>query len=248
MVNNRLVILASLAFVASSPVSADGLHSSLSFPQCTDVELSSNFSQMEDMRYDVLRKGKKIGTHTIRFNTTDQGLKIQARTKMKVKLLFVTLFKYEYVSEELWCGDKLLSVQTRVNDNGEKLSTTLVHTDDGYVAETPSGTEVLTASFQSTNHWNIAVTTASHVFNTITGELNEVVYRPAREVALETKEGKKLVTEYEVTGDLMINSFYDSAGNWSGMAFDHNDGSPIEFRCVSCGSPNDLPTSVSSAQ
>lgn len=60
MVNNRLVILASLAFVTSSPVSADGLHSSLSFPQCTDVELSSNFTQLDEMRYDVLRKGKKL--------------------------------------------------------------------------------------------------------------------------------------------------------------------------------------------
>lgn len=248
MVNNRLVILASLAFVTSSPVSADGLHSSLSFPQCTDVELSSNFNQLDEMQYEVLRKGKKIGTHTIRFDNTDQGLQVQAQTKMKVKLLFVTLFKYEYVSEELWCGDQLLSVQTRVNDNGQKTSTSLVHTDEGFIAQTPIGSNVLKANFQSTNHWNIAVTSTSQVFNTITGELNDVAYSPAREFTLKTKDGQKLVTEYEVTGDLNINSLYDAAGNWSGMAFNHKDGSPIEFRCISCGKPGNLPASASSAR
>lgn len=248
MVKDKLVILASLAFVTSSPVSADGLHSSLSFPQCTDMELSSNFNQMDEMEYDVLRKGKKIGSHTIKFKPTDQGLKIRARTKMKVKLLFVTLFRYEYISEELWCGDQLLSVHTRVNDNGDKLNTKLVHTDGGYTVTSPDGQNILTSEFQSTNHWNVNVTKARQVFNTITGKLNDVSYQPAREITLETKIGQKLVTEYEVTGDLNINSFYDSAGNWSGMAFNHKDGSPIEFRCVSCGLPNELPTSVSSAQ
>ncbi len=248
MVNNRLVILASLAFVTSSPVSADGLHSSLSFPQCTDMGLSSNFNQMDEMQYDVLRKGKKIGTHTIQFSRTDQGLQIQAQTKMKVKLLFVTLFKYEYISEELWCGDQLLSVQTRVNDNGNKISTSLVHTDEGFIAQTPNGSDFLTTSFQSTNHWNIAVTSANQVFNTITGELNDVSYSPAREFTLKTKDGQKLVTEYEVTGDLNINSLYDEAGNWSGMAFNHKDGSPIEFRCVRCAAFDNLPSSVSSAR
>lgn len=248
MVNNRLVILASLAFVTSSPVSADGLHSSLSFPQCTDVELSSNFTQLDEMRYDVLRKGKKIGSHIIQFNSTDQGLKIRAHTKMKVKLLFVTLFKYEYISEELWCGDKLLSIETRVNDNGDKTNTTLALTDKGYVADTPQGTDILADGFQSTNHWNIAVTSASQVFNTITGELNDVSYKPARELELETIDGQKLVTEYQVTGDLQIRSFYDGANNWSGMAFNHKDGSPIEFRCVKCGFPDESASTVSSAQ
>ena len=248
MVNNRLVILASLAFVASSPVSADGLHSSLSFRQCTDVGLSSNFTHEEEMRYDVLRKGKKIGSHTIQFAPKPHGLQVTAHTKMKVKLLFVTVFKYEYVSEELWCGDTLLSAQTRVNDNGDKLQTSLLRTEQGYSVNSSRGSEDIEVDFQSTNHWNINVTKANQVFNTITGELNNVSYLPAEDTTIETELGSKPVTRYEVTGDLTINSFYDGAGNWSGMAFNHADGSPIEFRCIQCGWPPEALAAVSTAR
>ena len=248
MVNNRLVILASLAFVASSPVSADGLHSSLSFPQCTDMGLSSNFTREEEMRYEVLRKGKKIGSHTIQFVPKPQGLQVTAHTKMKVKLLFVTVFKYEYVSEELWCGDTLLSAQTKVNDNGDKLETSLLRTEQGYSVNTPRGSEEIDVEFQSTNHWNINVTKANQVFNTITGELNNVSYLPVEDTSIDTALGSKPVTRYEVSGDLNINSFYDRAGNWSGMAFDHADGSPIEFRCIRCGQPPETLATVNTAR
>lgn len=42
MVDAKLVVLASLATITSNTVGADGLHSSLSFPQCTNAKLSSN--------------------------------------------------------------------------------------------------------------------------------------------------------------------------------------------------------------
>lgn len=83
------------------------------------------------------------------------------------------------------------------------------------------------------------------VFNTITGELNRVTYQPAGETMLATKLGKKAVTKFAVDGQLTINSFYDRAGNWSGMAFEHKDGSPIEFRCVKCGLPDRTTASAS---
>ncbi len=240
MVNKTLVTLASLAFITSSSVSADGLHSSLSFPQCTDIGLSSNSSDYQDFEYEVLRKGSKIGTHTISFDKTDEGLRVTAETKMKVKLLFVTVFKYEYVSEELWCGDDLLKVETRVNDNGEKLHTLAVNEGGRFIASTENKSYELPSDFYPTNHWNQGVVGTNKVFNTITGEIDSVAYQRAGEMVVETKLGEKPVTKFAVQGDLEINSFYDKAGNWSGMAFEHPDGSQIEFRCVKCGLPQTI--------
>lgn len=247
MVKDKLVILASLALVTSSPLSADGLHSSLSFPQCTDHGLSSKFSDNSDFEYEVLRKNKKIGTHRIGFDETDAGTKVTARTEMKVKLLFVTVFKYEYVSEELWCGDKLLKVETRVNDNGTKTNTLAVNNDERFVAELNGKSYELPSDFYPTNHWNAGVVEASKVFNTITGQINTVSYQPSGEAILQTELGEKAVTQFAVDGELAINSFYDRAGNWSGMAFEHEDGSLIEFRCVKCGLPDNKTASVGAA-
>ncbi len=244
MVNNKLVILASLATLASTPTTgADGLHSSLSFPQCTSAELSSNSHDDETLEYEVLRKGKKIGTHRIMFNQTDRGLKVTAKTKMKVSILFVPVYKYEYVSEELWCGGELLSVETRVNDNGTRSTTALVNDGETYTAHAGGETYKLTDDFFTTNHWNPDVVQTDTLFNTITGELNEVTFEEAGEARLETKLGEKQVTRYSVDGQLTINTFYDRSGNWSGMAFEHKDGSPIEFRCIKCGAPKTLEAS-----
>lgn len=247
MVNRTLVTLASLAFITSSSVSADGLHSSLSFPQCTDIGLSSNSSEDRELKYEVLRKGSKIGSHKISFDKTDEGLRVTAETKMKVKLLFVTVFKYEYVSEELWCGDELLKVETRVNDNGEKLYTLAVNEGGHFIATTEDRSYELPSDFYPTNHWNQGVVGTDKVFNTITGEIDTVAYQPAGETVLETKLGAKPVTKFTVQGDLEINSFYDKAGNWSGMAFEHPDGSPIEFRCIKCGLPKRSPAGTPTA-
>lgn len=248
MVNKTLVILASLAFIASSPVSADGLHSSLSFPQCTDIGLSSNFTEMEPLEFDVLRKGKKIGTHEIKFNKSDEGLKVRARTKMKVKLLFVTVFKYEYVSEELWCGNRLLTVKTSVNDNGKKSMTQLAAKGEGFLVQTDEEFRELSTQFYPTNHWNSDVVEASTSYNTITGKLNPISYTPTRETEMQTALGPKAVIEYAVEGEFSLRSFYDRAGNWSGMAFEHQDGSPIEFRCVKCGLPKQLTIAVNTSR
>lgn len=237
MVNERLVLLASLALVTSSPVSADGLHSSLSFPQCTDTELSSNFPQNTEFEYDVLRKGKKIGSHRIQFARSDLGLSVTAKTKMKVKLLFVTVYKYEYVSEEVWCGDSLLGVQSRVNDNGSRSETLLRRDGSTYVVQKGDQTYTVGSDFFPTNHWNKNVIGARRLFNTITGELDTVSYSVAGSKTMDTKLGTKTVTQYSVGGDLPLQSFYDRSGNWSGMAFEHKDGSTIEFRCIKCGLP-----------
>lgn len=243
MVDHRLVILGSAALLTSTLTSADGLHSSLSFPQCTGTELSSNYSPQDVLEYEVLRKGKKIGTHSIRFNKTNHGLKVTAKTKMKVSVLFVPVFKYEYISEELWCGDDLLSVETRVNDNGERSETVAVREGNTFVAQAGGKIYELPDDFFTTNHWNAEVIDTTTLFNTITGEVNEVTFQRAGETVMDTADGEKNVTRYSVDGQLTINTFYDQSGNWSGMAFKHEDGSPIEFRCIRCGIPGSVDVS-----
>jgi hypothetical protein len=104
---------------------------------------------------------------------------------------------------------------TRVADDQDKEQPG--DTDNDYIRGT----------FPSTNHWNMAAIEADHLFNTITGRLNQVSISP-----LTGQEA--LYNRYAVRGELNINTFYDADGHWRGMAFDHTDGSRIEFRCTDC--------------
>lgn len=210
---------------------------------CNDVLSIAETGSYSSNHYDVLRNGKKIGEHTISFRRQGDALQVTAETHMRVKILFITAFRYHYKSEESWCGDELMAVSTRVNDGGDIQQTQAVRLEDGFrvtriaedqetdsldrVPEQGSEDDYIRGTFPSTNHWNMAAIGADHLFNTITGRLNRV------EISL-LDTPQPTFNRYAVRGELNINTFYDADGHWRGMAFDHTDGSRIEFRCTDC--------------
>ncbi|TNE64367.1 MAG: hypothetical protein EP335_07860 [Alphaproteobacteria bacterium] len=184
-------------------------------------------------QYQVFRNGHRIGSHEIRFEQSCGTLHVRAETRMKVKLLFVTVYRYHYVSDEVWQAGRLKSVRTRVEDNGEIRTSQADLRDGQYLAHRAGGrVETLDGTFMTTNHWNADVARAASLFNTITGKLNRVSITPV------PAGGETML---EVRGDLDIDSFYDDAGNWLGMRFRHTDGSLIEFRCTDCRNTPELP-------
>lgn len=192
--------------------------------------------------YEVLRNGKRIGTHEIRFSRDGDALQVVAETNMKVKFLFITAYKYRYVSEEYWLGGELQRVETKVNDNGKELFSSATRNGDGYEVARTDGGSVIPLAFMTTNHWNDDAPQFNQLFNTITGKINEVTFTPVavpeitadQQLAIDAKE-------FSVRGELNINTFYDSSGNWLGMVFEHKDGSTIEFRCVDCRNMPGIP-------
>lgn len=205
-----------------------------SYPKCDSSLLTSQTIPEKPFEYEVLRKGKKIGSHTISFKETDEGLRVRAHTKMKVKLLFVTVYKYEYIGDDVWCDGEIVRVESNINDNGEKWSINATLRDDQYVVESDEGTSVLPAGSVPTNHWNMDVVNTDKLFNTITGKVDEITVNPVGSHTVPSGDSEKDVTRYKVRGDLNIDTFYDASGNWSGMQFEHNDGSDIQFVCIRC--------------
>ncbi len=192
--------------------------------------------------YEVLRNGKRIGTHEIRFSRDGDALQVVAETNMKVKFLFITAYKYRYVSEEYWLGGELQRVETKVNDNGKELFSSATRSGSGYEVARTDGGSIIPPAFMTTNHWNDDAPQFNQLFNTITGKINEVTFTPV--TASDMTADPQLATdakEFSVRGELNINTFYDSSGNWLGMVFEHKDGSTIEFRCVDCKNMPEIP-------
>ncbi|UTW54352.1 DUF6134 family protein [Kordiimonas sp. SCSIO 12610] len=174
--------------------------------------------------YEVLRKGKKIGTHIIRFYDQGDTLKVLAETNMKVKVLFITAFKYKYVSEETWQNGELMGVETAVNDNGKKLTTLIKRIDGGFQVNTDEDEIFIEDEFMTTNHWTKTVVNYDALLNTVTGDIMPVEINP------DSNDEKR----YLVRGKLNIDTFYNAKGDWLGMEFEHPKGGRIEFRCLDC--------------
>lgn len=187
-------------------------------------ELSSGSPGLETSNeYIVLRNGKKIGTHDIRFKGTRERLTVISQTKMRVKFLFITAYRYDYVSTEQWHNGQLISVATDVNDNGKKSTASATLQDQGYVTRLNGKTGSADSPLFTTNHWNVGAMEQTGLFNTITASVNQI----SVDHVLQDQR-------YKVRGELNIDSFYDDHGHWLGMQFEHSDGSIIEFRCQVC--------------
>lgn len=174
--------------------------------------------------YEILRKGKKIGTHTISFYDHGDTLKVLAETNMKVKLLFITAFKYQYTSEETWQNGELLRVKTSVNDNGKKFSTFVTRSGDSFLINAKDQETNIDDNCMTTNHWNKTTVNYDTLLNTVTGDTMPV------EISVDDSDKNRFL----VRGKLNIDTFYNEKGDWLGMKFEHPKGGKIEFRCIDC--------------
>lgn len=182
--------------------------------------------------YEVLRKGKPIGKHVISFYGDGDAMKVVAKTKMKVEVAFITVFKYLYDSTEIYCGGVLDSVDTDINNNGDKFSVRVTKNGADYVSETADdGDIILKPPFHTSNHWDASVTTATGILNTATGKVDAVTFS-------QTVPGE--IQTYAVRGDIDYDTQYLQSGQWIGMKFEHPKGGMIEFRCEDCNNTPDF--------
>lgn len=180
--------------------------------------------------YQIRRDGNPVGKHILQFQWSGDLLRVDATMTLTIKLLWIPVYSYEYQSEAVWDGKGLKRITAQVIENG-KANRVEGERKDGIFITPESSIE---APIYPTNHWNPAVLTRSHVFNTLTGRINKVkIERRGTETL--TLAGQKLrATRYDYSGELRIQSWYDSLGRWVQMTFRAEDGSRITYQCLSC--------------
>jgi hypothetical protein len=72
------------------------------------------------LTFHVFRKGDDIGTQVISFDKQGDTVKVTTTTRIAVKVLFVTAYKFTFDGTETWKAGKLTELDAHTNDNGEK--------------------------------------------------------------------------------------------------------------------------------
>ena len=122
--------------------------------------------------YDILRKGETIGHQHIAFRTDGDRILMHSEIKIEVRLLFVTAFRYEQVRDEVWRGDKMLSLTAVTNDDGKKCDLRVQAEPAGFVAMSGKESWTLPADAVPLSYWHISmVTGAGPLFDTACGKL-----------------------------------------------------------------------------
>lgn len=177
----------------------------------------------EEMQFDVKRNGKKIGEHFVTFKQENDKLIVNAETKIRVKFLFITAYKFDYKAEEVWQENELKTLTAYTNDNGDVSEVNYTYKNDS-------------SPLYSTNHWNPNVLSADNVLNTITGKTNNVTISKMGWENLSIQDETISALRHDYSGDLKdVTTWYDEKGRWVGLQFKSEDDSIISYECNLCG-------------
>lgn len=191
----------------------------------------------DEIHFDVLRAGDRIGSHRVRFTGDPGALRVTSEFDVEVRFLFVTAYSFSYRSQAEWRDGRLDRLDARVDDDGARQTISAVRNDDVVVVRSGATVSRAPSPLFPTNHWNYGVRSADRVLNTLTGKVNEVRLRPLGRETVTTERGPVPATRYAYTGELETEVWYDDAGRWVKLRFDGEDGKPVEFVCRRCQGP-----------
>jgi len=125
----------------------------------------------ETYRFAITRNGDQIGTHTIDLNRTGAETTVSIATDLTVKVLYVTMYRFQHVASERWVGSRLVALNSTTDDNGTRHKVSVVTRTAGLEVEADGKTAApLDRNILPASLWNA-----------------EVLRRP---VMLDTQDGK----------------------------------------------------------
>lgn len=201
----------------------------------------------EQAVYKILRKGKRVGTHTVLITPDpsgeDNNFTVSVDSKIRITIMKVPVFSFRYRATESWVDDRLASINATTVKNNEKKEVSATLTNDSMktrITKDPDSGEIFTetaapVSFVS-NHWHPAVIDSSRIYNTLTGKVDDVAIEIlGREtLTLQTNEGatQQPAIRVRYSGGFEAESWYGDDGRWLQLLFKGTDGSLITYQYV----------------
>lgn len=156
------------------------------------------------LAFDVLRKGKPMGRHTISVRRNGPDIIADIAIDLKITFAFVTVFEYTHRNREVWRDNRLVSIETTTNNDGERFHIAGRADSTGFRVTNGSGVErMFAAEVLPTSYWHPRTPLATALLNTQTGELAKVSITPLPASPADTS-----ARQYVVTGDLDLNLWY----------------------------------------
>ena len=217
---------AGITFNRAATVTALALSLGLSLPAASttdskrSAETDAEKSDVERMEFDVFLGDRPIGNHEFVLSNDDDETTVAINADFKVKVLFVTAYRYEHENVEVWAGDCLQSIDATTVVNGEE------YTVDGDQSEKQCA--------RSFAYWDRSLLDSAELLNSQTGDFVPTTLTAVGEGELTIGDEKVAVDRYRLTGDdLEITLSYteDDAGNeeWVGLSTEVEGGRTLNY-------------------
>lgn len=179
--------------------------------------------------FDVLRKGKPFGSHSVTFGEDGEG-RLVAKTDVRLKAGIgpITVFKYELDATEVWQAGELVSLTGKVDDDGKKGAVEAVRSGPSLQVDGTDFDGQVPASIIPSSHWNVAAIRSTKLLSTGNGEILDVTVTEQGEEPVLVAGEQVQATRYLLDSDIDVTLWYDDSGRWVKLAFEAR-GQDIEY-------------------
>ncbi|MBF0168593.1 MAG: hypothetical protein HQL45_13285 [Alphaproteobacteria bacterium] len=184
------------------------------------------------LNFWVVRDGSLIGTHVMKFKENGAKIDVDILTDVKVKLAFVTVYKFWHEGREQWQDGQLVGLQSKTDDDGIPHDLTVVRLGDRFKS-TDKGKAVFDsdASILPASLWHPGIVKPSKtsVLNTLDGTEMAIQTVLAGEEQVKGTKGPVMAKHYVISGQLKRELWFDPDGVLVKVRFKGKDGSDIQY-------------------
>jgi hypothetical protein len=176
---------------------------------------TANASEDREWSFRVLLDGKHVGSQ--RFVLTGEGGKTRLETEadFKVKIMFLTVYRYSHRNVGTWEGDCLTDIQSTTDANGKPFAVNGQQRDGFFEVSGDGQSEKLPECVVSFAYWNPSFLENSRLLNSQNGEYLDVEVSSA-EPDFRTIRGEKVAAlRYHLSaGELDLQLWYSTENEW----------------------------------
>tara|TARA_B100001123_G_C15245507_1_gene1000721 strand:+ start:457 stop:1137 length:681 start_codon:yes stop_codon:yes gene_type:complete len=132
----------------------------------------------DNVLFDIIRKNKIIGSHEIVFEKNENNLIIKTNINIKVKALFIPVYKFSHQSNEIWKDGNFIKIDGHTDFEDEReYFIKGVDEKDLFIANGMDGKLKIDKDILPSNLWNFDILKQKELFDTQKGIVRTIIVK-----------------------------------------------------------------------
>lgn len=228
----KLLSIAIIALSLGLPAFADNETdaTSTSVTPVNDILPIWQPTDVTQINFKVLRKGKPFGRHIINFQPDGNGgFTATNDIDLKVKFGPITAYSYRHDSVETWKDGRLVGLEAKTHKEGGDLVAKASLGEDGLSVTGTNYSGTYRSDIVPATHWNIGQLYRDTMLSTEGGQALDVMVENLGRETL-TIDGEEITaTKFKLVSDLTVFLWYDDNGRWVRLDFTARGDQKIEY-------------------
>ena len=173
---------------------------------------------LADRIFDVWIDDMEVGEHSFRFTGEPTDFRVDSEASFRVKIAFVTVFRYEHEATEVWRDGCMVSVDS-TTESGEDFRVRGEASAGGFSMDTGDGGQTYDVDCPwGFAYWNPGMRDRTRLINPQDGKLFEVQCLELEPQPLSVGGRSVRARTWSLSGeDLDITLYYDDEDRWIGL-------------------------------